>query len=753
MDKYFTNTRTLLNRIEEIAGIGIWIQEIDNNSLWWSAQTYRIFGMEPHSKKMNFNDFLKMVIPEYREAILEKTQQSLLSDKTLYNIDYKIIKKDNTYCFVHEEAIIERDSNENPTRMIGIIQDITERKEAEQALKESERNFRLLFEKSPLGIYTANPDGMILEVNQTALNILGSPSAEATKQINVLTFPPLIEKGYSDALLKCIKTKKAVTIEVFYKSKWGKEVYLYNFIIPLKDNAGKVTKIYTVMEDITKRKKAQKALEESQSRFKALSEATYEAIFISDKGICIEANESASRMFGYSHDELIGIFGTDVIAPESKELVKNNMLSGYEKPYDAIAQRKDGTKFHAEFLGRMFEYKGKKVRITAVRDITERKKAERHIKRLSSVVTQSPSVIVVTDLKGNIEYVNRKFEELTGYSHEEVIGKNPRILKSGFHSQSFFKNLWQTISAGEKWHGEFYNKKKNGEFYWEAAYVFPIFDHQRKIINYIKESEDITKQKKAEQELRESEVRLKESNQTKDKFFSIIAHDLRSPFNSLLGLTELLHEDFDHFSTHEQKEIIQSIHKEIKSTYKLLENLLLWSRAQKGTIKFKPERLNLYEVTQESYELLKNNVQHKFITFTNQIPREIYVEADKEMLSTIIRNLFSNAIKFTSKGGAITIKACSVVSKNNQKFIEVSVIDNGVGISKEIQSKLFGIGETISTRGTENENGTGLGLTLCKEFVEKHDGKIWVESKTGNGTSFYFTIPSVTNDTIEKLNK
>ncbi len=744
MDKYFTNTHSLLNRIEEIAGIGIWIQEIKNNSLWWSAQTYRIFGMEPHSRKMNFNDFLEMVIPEYREQICGKTQQSLISDKTPYNIDYEIIKKDNTHRFVHEDAIIERDDNGNPTRLIGIIQDITERKEAEQALKESERNFKLLFEKSPLGIYTANPDGMILEVNQTALNMLGSPSAEATKQINVLTFPPLIEKGYSDALLKCIKTKKTVTIEIFYKSKWGKEVYLYNFIIPLKDNTGKVTKIYTVMDDITERKKALQALEESQSRFKALSEATYEAIFISDNGICIEANESASKMFGYTHDELIGIFGTDVIAPESKELVKNNMLSGYEKPYDAIAQRKDGTKFHAEFLGRMFKYKGKNVRITAVRDITERKKAESHIKKLSSVVTQSPAVIVITDLKGKIEYVNRKFSELTGYTPEEAIGQNPRILKSGLHSQAFFKDLWQTISSGKDWRGEFYNKKKNGEFYWEAAYVFPIFDNQGNIINYIKESEDITKQKEIEQNLKENEARLKKINQTKDKFFSIIAHDLRSPFNSLLGLTELLHEDFDHFSTHEQKEIIQSIHKEIKNTYKLLENLLLWSRSQKGTIKFKPERLNLYEVAQESFELLKNNAQHKFITFTNQIPRDIYVEADKEMQSTIIRNLFSNAIKFTSKGGTITIKARSIITKNNQEFIEVSVIDNGVGISKEIQSKLFGVGETISTRGTENENGTGLGLSLCKEFVEKHDGKIWVESKIGNGTSFYFTIPTAT---------
>ena len=895
MDKHFTNTKILLNRIQEIAGIGIWIQDTNSDESWWSDQTYKIFGLKPQSRKMNFNSFLKMVIPEYRQMITEKTQQALLSDKNPYNVEYEIIRKDNERRIIHEEAVIERDKEGNPIQMTGIIQDVTEQKKAEQTLKESEKNFRLLFENAPLGIYVANPDGKILEVNQSALNILGSPSAEATKRINVLKFPALVKNGYADVLLECIKSGKIVTKEVCYKSKWKKESFLFSYIIPLKDDLGKITKIYTVMEDITERKNAEQALKkseekykqlsqqfrlmsdnipdlvwakdmegnftfvnkavcekllvakdtkepigkkdmyfaerqrnlhperkdwhtfgevcvnsdevvlknkrpqrfneygnvkgeflfldvykapifdetgniigtvghgrivtkekeiekkliESENRLKALSEATYEAIFISDKGICIETNEAASRLFGYSYEELIGIFGTAVIAPESKEIVKQNMLSGYEKPYDAIALRKDGTKFPAEFMGRMFEYKGRKVRITAVRDLTERKKAEEKIRKLSTVITQSPSVVTITDLNGNLEYINPRFTELTGYTPEEVIGHNPRMLKSGFHPDSFYKELWETITSGKEWRGEFYNKKKNGEMYWEAAYVFPLYNDRNEIINYIQESVDITSHKKAEQDLIEKEERLKKSNKTKDKFFSIITHDLRAPFNTLLGFSNLLYQNFDDYSNEEQKEFLNIIRNGINSSYKLLENLLVWSRSQRGAIEFKPEKTNLYLLANDTRKLLNQSILNKSITFSNQIPDKFYVYADKSMLSTIIRNLLSNAIKFTPKGGTITLSAKLKTTKSYQKFAEVMVSDTGVGIPKKAQAKLFDVGETISTRGTENEKGTGLGLILCKEFIEKHNGKIWVKSTKGKGTSFYFAIPVNLKDNIE----
>ena len=250
-----------------------------------------------------------------------------------------------------------------------------------------------------------------------------------------------------------------------------------------------------------------------------------------------------------------------------------------------------------------------------------------------------------------------------------------------------------------------------------------------------------------EKKVKKQNQDLIESNKTKDKFFSIIAHDLRGPFNSMLGFAGLLHDEFDNFGTEEKKKFIGIIHDGLQNTLKLLDNLLIWARSQKGTIAYKPEKLNLFSETKEANELLTQNFEKKSIKLINKIPVNIFVNADKDMLSTIIRNLLSNAIKYTHKSGEITIKAISLPDEKQNQFIGISVNDTGVGIPKDTQHSLFDITDNTSTRGTENEKGTGLGLILCKEFVEKHSGKIWVESEVGEGSAFIFSMP-----TIDKLN-
>ena len=245
----------------------------------------------------------------------------------------------------------------------------------------------------------------------------------------------------------------------------------------------------------------------------------------------------------------------------------------------------------------------------------------------------------------------------------------------------------------------------------------------------------------AEQSLKESEAKLNESNNTKDKFFSIIAHDLKSPFSAMLGFSNLLCEKFEKFDVNKQKKFLGALNSDLKKTYKLLENLLLWSQTQRGIIDFKPENNNLYLLSSETIDLLSQSSENKLISIVNEISEEIIIKADKDMLATILRNLISNAIKFTPRSGKISISACSKKDENNQNYMEVSVKDNGTGIDPNIKQKLFKITESVSTKGTEKEEGTGLGLILCKEFVKKHGGKIWVESEIGAGASFKFTIP------------
>ena len=276
-----------------------------------------------------------------------------------------------------------------------------------------------------------------------------------------------------------------------------------------------------------------------------------------------------------------------------------------------------------------------------------------------------------------------------------------------------------------------------------------------------KTNQEIILRKKMQKELKESEQQLRKLNDTKDKFFSIISHDLRGPFSTMLGFSKLLDEKYEKYDTEQKKKFISILNNDIKNTYKLLENLLQWSRSQRNNIDFKPERQNLYLLLSDIVLLLNNMAEKKSITIINSIDEDKFIFADKDMLETILRNLISNAIKFTKKGGIIEIgcvttrrsvearHALPLHQETDSEYlvdepvesIELYVKDNGLGIDKEKQKNLFTISKNISTNGTENESGTGLGLLLCKEFVEKHEGKIWVESEEGKGSTFYFTIP------------
>ena len=243
---------------------------------------------------------------------------------------------------------------------------------------------------------------------------------------------------------------------------------------------------------------------------------------------------------------------------------------------------------------------------------------------------------------------------------------------------------------------------------------------------------------KAQKELELSDNELKISNASKDKFFSIIAHDLKTPFNSLLGFSELLNKaiqknDFDKIKKYAQ--FIQTISKQ---SYSLLNNLLDWSLATTNEMKFYPEKINFNEFSREIINYYNSIAQNKKITIDTKIVNNLEFFADRNMLNTILRNLVSNAIKYTPEDGVITISAFS-----NNKEVEISIIDTGIGIETDTLKKLFKIEESVCTRGLNNEMGTGIGLVLCKDFVEKHKGKIWVESEVGQGSTFKFTIPIV----------
>lgn len=293
--------------------------------------------------------------------------------------------------------------------------------------------------------------------------------------------------------------------------------------------------------------------------------------------------------------------------------------------------------------------------------------------------------------------------------------------------------------AKEALRGE--NRKFNWKFYLENDNVLETEVH---LSRFYQQNEyfllvvirDLTLSKQHENDLHEHMQKLEEVNKTKDRFFSIIAHDLKNPFNSLLGITENLYQNLEDFTTEELKEYLSLLLHSSQQGYNLLENLLHWSRSQTGTLKVNAKIINLNELIDSVINLLKNNSSEKEIAVRNNVEFNILAFADENMIKTVIRNLLSNAIKFTPNTGEININA-----EKKDREILVSVIDNGVGMSEEVKNNLFKLDVFNSTPGTNQETGTGLGVILCKEFVEKNKGKIWVESEPNFGTVFHFTIP------------
>ena len=376
-----------------------------------------------------------------------------------------------------------------------------------------------------------------------------------------------------------------------------------------------------------------------------------------------------------------------------------------------------------------------------ITDITERKEVAKTLneseEKFRRLFDTMPNGFYRSTPEGYYVDVNLAFVKMLGYDSKE------ELLKVFIPTDIYVRPVEREEFAREN--ENFINnlevyrlKTKDGRIIWLEDHARYIKDENGKVIYNEGICRDITDRKRVEAEIKLQNEKLLKINAEKDKFFSIIAHDLRGPFNSFLGLTKIMAEELPTLTMAEIQMFAISLENSAISLYRLLENLLQWAKIQQGLIPFNQEFENLLQVAEESIEMMLETAKCKKIDILKNIPDHLEVFADNNMLQTVIRNLVSNAVKFTAQGGKINLSAKS----SGDEFVEIVVRDSGIGMNRDLRENLFRLDVQTNRKGTDGEPSTGLGLILCKEFIEKHGGKLWVESEVGSGSAFYFTLPS-----------
>jgi hypothetical protein len=626
--------------------------------------------------------------------------------------------------------------------ILSLLAMAVEGEETRESLRKNKNRYRELFDLAVEGILVGSQDGIITDSNNSIRLMTGFTSHELVGhhiESVLFTKKSLHDKPFRFDLLK---QNQQVINEREILCKDGRVITVEMHSKMMPDHT-----YQTVLFDITDRKESENRLQLSENTFRGIINSLNDAIYILDKDGCfLDVNAAAEKLYGYEKENFLHKNPGFLSAPGLNDLDQTvkfieEAYNGKSLRFEFWGLRKDGSIFPKEVSLTPGMWFGERVVVAAGREMTERKHAE-ELLRLSEekyrlLVQYSSDPIFSYNTDETYRFVNDAFASTLGRKPEDIIGKTPFDIFPPDEAEKRLRLVRQVFQTGEKGEIEVKVINVNNEEKYFITVVDPIKDLQGKILWITCISKDITQRKKAEEELRLKNEQLRDLNAEKDKFFSIVAHDLRGPMNGFLGLTGIMAEEIESLSSAELKVIATTMRSSAVNLYRLIENLLEWSKVQRGTITFEPQPLFLKSVFIKSIELVKDAGHKKEIEHRINIPEHTVVFADVHMLETIARNLFSNAIKFSTKGGIIEISA----SKTEHGMVQIQVKDTGIGMRPELLSKLFSLTENTKRKGTEGEPSTGLGLMICKEFVEKQLGQIWAESAEGEGSTFIFTLP------------
>jgi two-component system sensor histidine kinase/response regulator len=491
-------------------------------------------------------------------------------------------------------------------------------------------------------------------------------------------------------------------------------------------------------------KRAERAAREAEERFRSLSNATFEGVAITESGQVLETNRALAEMFGYTPQEIIGMYTTDLVVPESREKVRKRSTSS-EEPYELTGLRKDSSRFDIEVRHKESTYRGRVVLVVTMRDVTERKGAERQIRESEErfrLVTQATNeVIWDNDLRSGEQRWAGAIQPILGYAPAEV-GNSGIWWEERIHPedrQRVLSSLEALIeSGGRTWSAEYRLRHKQGYYQILLDRGYVVRDDNGEPVRMLGSMMDVTKRRQAEEESEKARQEAETANRIKSEFLANMSHEIRTPMNGVIGMTGLL---LDTDLSEEQRVYAETVRTSGENLLTIINDILDFSKLEAGKLELEMVDFDLHMVVEETVELFAEQTHSKGLELASLVEQEVptALRGDAGRMRQVLLNLLGNAVKFTEEG-EVVLRAS--LAEENEEFavVHFQISDTGIGLTQEQQERLFESFSQADASTTRRYGGTGLGLAISKQLVERMGGEIGVESEVGKGSTFWFTV-------------
>ena len=771
-EEILKENHALIKIAGEKAKLGGWNVNIGENRVYWSDEVAAI-----HERSSGYapsvEEGINFYAPEWRGKI-KKAFANCVGKGIPFDEEMQIITASGKRVWVNTIGEAVRDDKGKIVKVHGAFQDISDRKRAEESLRESEENLSITLNSIGDGVIATDLNGMVVKMNPIAEKLCGwslndaagKPLTEVFNIVNANT-----RETENNPVKKVLENGEIVGLanHTVLISKNGTQYQISDSAAPIKNKEGKISGVVLVFSDVTEKYLTAQSLIENEERLNLFFNQSLTGFFfmMNDEPVAwdesVDKEKSLDDIFGNLRITKVNQAMLDQYLATEEEFINRTLNEFFahdlKQGYKVIKELFDKGSLHIDTSERRFDgtqmwiegdyiclYDSKgsiKGLFGTQHDITERKQAEEQLRKLSRAVEQSPTSIILTDTHGNIEYANPKTLKVTGYELKELLGKNPKIFSAGEKPKDEYKVLWQNLTSGHEWQGEFHNKKKNGELYWEQASISPILNKEGEITHYLAVKEDITERKQILEDLIIAKEQAEQSDKLKSAFLANMSHEIRTPMNGILGFTELMKEPG--LSNEKQQKFISVIQKSGTRLLNIINDIVDISKIEAGVMKADIKTANIKEKIEYIYTFFKPEVEKKGIQFlvkNSSLEENLMIETDPEKIYAILTNLIKNAIKFTNQG----LIVFGYERKGNN--LEFYVKDTGIGIPKDKHEAIFERFIQVDISDKMALQGAGLGLSITKAYVELLGGKIWVESEIENlaigkpgGTTIYFTIP------------